>query len=95
LNLAAHDVWVLAQGLVDQLCHNKGGLLDRYSTLALRRVWRAQRFSWWMTQMLHRYHSDPPFDFKRQMAELDYLTSSDAAAASFAEQYTGLPFRLD
>ena len=95
LNLAAHDVWVLAQGLVDQLRHNKGGLLERYSALALRRVWRAQRFSWWMTQMLHRYNADPPFDYKRQLAELDYLTSSDAAAASFAEQYTGLPFRLD
>ena len=95
LNLAAADVWVLAQGMADFFKRNKHDLLDRYSSIALRRIWRAQRFSWWMTQMLHRYHADPPFDFKRQLAELDYVTTSAAAAASFAEQYTGLPFGLD
>jgi len=58
----------------------------------LRRVWKAQRFSWWMTQIMHRFPDETAFDHRRQLAELDYLTHSEAAATSLAEQYTGLPF---
>jgi p-hydroxybenzoate 3-monooxygenase len=60
----------------------------------LRRIWKAQRFSWWMTQMLHRFDFANAFDMRRQLAELDYLTSSRAAQISLAENYTGLPLEL-
>ena len=66
-------------------------LLERYSTTCLRRVWKAQRFSWWMTQLFHLDPSHNAFDRKRQVAELDYVTSSQAAARSLAENYVGLP----
>ncbi len=66
-------------------------LLDRYSEICLRRVWKVQRFSWWMTAMLHRFHDDTAFDRRRQMAELDYVTSSRAGSQSLAENYVGLP----
>jgi p-hydroxybenzoate 3-monooxygenase len=55
-------------------------------------VWRAEHFSWWMTSMLHRFHGENEFDHRRQLAELDYVTSSEAAARSLAENYVGLPF---
>jgi p-hydroxybenzoate 3-monooxygenase len=54
-------------------------------------VWKVQRFSWWMTSMLHRFPDENPFDYRRQLAELDYVTSSQAAAKSLAENYVGLP----
>jgi p-hydroxybenzoate 3-monooxygenase len=63
-----------------------------YSERALRRTWRAQRFSWWMTTMLHRADSDSSFDRRRQLAELEYLVSSRAAMTSLAESYAGAPF---
>jgi p-hydroxybenzoate 3-monooxygenase len=66
-------------------------LLDGYSARCLRRVWKAQRFSWWMTAMLHRHPDHSPFDRRRQLAELDYLTGSEAAMRSLAENYVGLP----
>jgi p-hydroxybenzoate 3-monooxygenase len=66
-------------------------LLARYSETCLRRVWRVQRFSWWMTKLLHRFPNDNPFDHRRQLAELDYVTSSRAASQSLAENYVGLP----
>ena len=69
-------------------------LLDRYSEICLRRVWRAQHFSWWMTSLLHRSASGDGFDYHRQLAELDHLTTSRAAATSLAENYTGLPFEV-
>ena len=65
--------------------------LDGYSDLCLRRVWKAQRFSWWMTSTLHRSPDETAFDHQRQIADLDYLTSSRAAMTSLAEQYVGLP----
>jgi p-hydroxybenzoate 3-monooxygenase len=68
--------------------------LDRYSDVCLRRVWRAQRFSWWMTSTLHRFPDDLPFDLQRQIADLDYLVSSRAAMTSLAEQYVGLPLEV-
>jgi hypothetical protein len=64
-------------------------LLAGYSARCLRRVWKAQRFSWWMTTMLHRHPEDSPFDRRRQLAELDYLTGSAAAMRALAENYVG------
>jgi len=90
LNLAVADVRVLAQSLKDFYTTGRASLLDQYSATCLRRVWRVQRFSWWMTSMLHR-HEGNPFDERRQLAELDYVTSSRAASQSLAENYVGLP----
>ena len=94
LNLAVADVRVLARALAEFYRHGKRDLLDRYSEICLRRVWRVQRFSWWMTTMLHRHDDATPFDRKRQMAELDYLTSSRVASQTLAENYVGLPLEL-
>ena len=80
LNLAVADVQVLAPALVEFYASGKGYLLDHYSEKCLRRVWKVQRFSWWMTSMLHMFNTDNAFDRRRQIAELDYVTSSRAAA---------------
>lgn len=92
LNLAVADVRVLARALSEFYTSGKTVLLDDYSKTCLRRVWKVQRFSWWMTSMLHRFSDDNPFDPRRQLAELDYVTSSRAAATTLAENYVGLPF---
>ena len=91
LNLAIADVRVLVSGLTEFYKSGKMELLERYSEICLRRVWKVQRFSWWMTSMLHRHASANPFDERRQLAELDYVTSSRAAAQTLAENYVGLP----
>ena len=91
LNLAVADVRVLARALAEFYESERSHLLEQYSATCLRRVWRIQRFSWWMTSMLHRFEGDNAFDRRRQLAELDYVTSSRAAALSLAENYTGLP----
>ena len=91
LNLAVADVYRLAQALDAHYRLGRSALLDGYSALCLRRIWKVQRFSWWMTAMLHRFESDSPFDRRRQQAELDYVTSSRAAATTLAENYVGLP----
>jgi p-hydroxybenzoate 3-monooxygenase len=91
LNLAVADVRVLARALGEFYESGKMELLNRYSEICLRRVWKVQRFSWWMTSMLHRAANDDPFDERRQIAELDYVTSSRAAAQTLAENYVGLP----
>jgi len=91
LNLAASDVLILARGLKLFYEHGQSDELDRYSGVCLRRVWQAQRFSWWMTSTLHRFPDDTRFDLQRQIADLEYLTSSRAAMTSLAEQYVGLP----
>jgi p-hydroxybenzoate 3-monooxygenase len=91
MNLAIADVRVLAQGLEQFFASGSTALLDRYSEICLRRVWRAQRFSRWMTEATHRFDGDPGFGAKLQLAELDYVTSSRAAATSLAENYVGLP----
>jgi len=91
LNLAVADVQRLARALEKFYRHNSEDLLNSYSELCLRRVWKVQRFSWWMTSMLHRFADENPFDHRRQLAELDYVTSSRAAAQSLAENYVGLP----
>jgi p-hydroxybenzoate 3-monooxygenase len=91
LNLAASDVVVLARALKALYETGTTEWLERYSTICLRRVWKAQRFSWWMTTLLHRLPDLTDFDRQRQLADLDYLTSSHAAMTSLAEQYVGLP----
>ena len=92
MNLAIADVRILAMALAEFYNTGKTALLDRYSETCLRRVWKAQRFSWWMTSMLHRFDTDNPFDLRRQIAELDYVTSSRAARTTLAENYVGLPW---
>lgn len=91
LNLAVADVWVLAGALDAYYRTGRQDLLDSYSDRCLRRVWRAQRFSWWMTTMLHRAPDGNAFDYRRQLAELEYVTSSRAAMTALAENYVGLP----
>jgi len=93
LNLAAADVRVLYQGLVEYYRNSRSPLLDRYSELALRRAWKAVRFSWWLTSVLHKF-SDDPFNHRLQLAELEYLSGSTAAMTSVAENYIGLPFEV-
>jgi p-hydroxybenzoate 3-monooxygenase len=92
LNLAAADVRHLARAFAQFYSSGSTDLLERYSEICLRRVWKVQRFSWWMTSMLHRFEDDNPFDRRRQLAELDYVTSSRAGAQTLAENYVGLPF---
>jgi p-hydroxybenzoate 3-monooxygenase len=92
MNLAVADVRALTEGLAAHYRDNSDALLAAYSERCLRRVWKAQRFSWWMTTMLHLNAADSPFDRRRQIAELDYLTSSEAAMTTLAENYVGLPF---
>ena len=94
LNLAVADVRVLARALTDYYEHGNRELLGRYSEICLRRVWKVQRFSWWMTSMLHRFPDENAFDQRRQLAELDYITSSRAASQTLAENYVGLPMEL-
>jgi p-hydroxybenzoate 3-monooxygenase len=91
LNLAVADVQVLARALTHFYETGSQDLLNRYSQTCLRRVWKVQRFSWWMTSMLHRFPEGNKFDRRRQLAELDYVTSSRAATSSLAENYVGLP----
>ncbi len=91
LNLAVADVCILSRALAAYYRDGRGDLLDSYSERCLRRVWKAQRFSWWMTSMLHRAPDGNAFDYRRQLAELDYVTSSRAAMITLAENYTGLP----
>lgn len=91
LNLAVADVRVLARGLAEFYESGKRDGLERYSAICLRRVWKVQRFSWWMTSMLHLFDTDNAFDQRRQLAELDYVTGSRAALQSLAENYVGLP----
>ncbi|MFL5002394.1 MAG: 4-hydroxybenzoate 3-monooxygenase [Xanthobacteraceae bacterium] len=92
LNLAAADVRVLARAFDEHYRHGRSDLLDRYSEICLRRVWKSQRFSWWMTSMLHRFDDQSRFDRQVQLAELDYVTGSRAAMTALAENYVGLPF---
>jgi len=91
LNLAAADVRVLFQGLTEYYRTGRSEGIDRYSEQCLRRIWKAVRFSWWFTSLTHKFSEDP-FSHRLQLAELDYLTGSEAALASLAENYVGLPF---
>ena len=91
LNLAASDVYYLARAQLAYYKEKRTDLLDRYSDTALRRVWKAIRFSWWYTSLLHKFDDDP-MSRRLQISELDYLTASDAGQTMFAENYVGLPF---
>ncbi len=91
MNLAFADVVVLSRALDDFYKKKASDRLENYSAACLRRVWYAQRFSWWMTQIMHRFPHESAFDRRRQLSDLDYLTSSKVAATSLAEQYVGLP----
>ena len=90
LNLAVADVRILAEAIAAWYGRGDGSLLERYSSEALRRVWRAEHFSWFMTSMLHRLEGGDDFDVKLQLAQLAYVCSSERAAASLAENYVGL-----
>jgi p-hydroxybenzoate 3-monooxygenase len=92
LNLAAADVRVLYRAFSAYYGTGSEELLDGYSEQCLRRIWKAQRFSWWMTSLLHRFPERSAYENKVQIAELDYITSSAAGATSLAENYVGLPF---
>jgi p-hydroxybenzoate 3-monooxygenase len=91
MNLALADVYVLARALATRYRSTDLRQLAAYSATCLRRIWKVQRFSWWMTAMLHRFDDHNPFDRRRQLAELDYFTSSRAAEQTLAENYVGLP----
>ncbi len=94
MNLALADAAVLAQALECRYREHNSDHLNRYSEVCLRRVWKVQRFSWWMTSMLHQFPDQNPFDQQRQLAELDYVTTSRAAAETLAENYVGLPLEI-
>jgi p-hydroxybenzoate 3-monooxygenase len=90
LNLAATDVGYLSQSLIDFYQGSERGIAT-YSERCLRRIWRAERFSWWMTSLMHRFPDNGSFGHKMQWAELDYLVNSPAAMTALAENYVGLP----
>jgi p-hydroxybenzoate 3-monooxygenase len=92
LNLAVADVLVLSRALEDAIRRGVTDRLDRYGATALRRIWKAERFSWMMTTMLHRDDDETPFEHRIRMADLDYLAQSRAAQTALAENYVGLPF---
>jgi p-hydroxybenzoate 3-monooxygenase len=91
LNLAATDVKYLFNGIREYYAEQSEAGIDRYSELALKRIWRAERFSWWFTQLMHRFPGDPEITAKFQRAELDYLMHSETGSRSIAENYVGLP----
>ncbi len=92
LNLAASDVHYLSRALIAYYHDGDEGSLRAYSAAALRRIWKAERFSWWMTTLMHRFPTDGSFGHRIQHAELDYLFSSRAAMTAMAENYVGLPY---
>jgi len=92
LNSAASDIYYLYHAVVDHYEKGDDGGLETYSDRALARIWKAQRFSWWMTTLLHTFPDRNPYDDRLQDTDLAYLLSSDAAMASLAENYVGLPF---
>lgn len=92
LNLAVSDVFYLSRAFTEAYKSRKTHYLDCYSEMALRRAWRAARISWWLTMLLHRFPDETPFERRMRQDQFDYLTASESAQASLAEQYVGLPF---
>ena len=92
LNLAASDIYYLSRAFVAWYGSGDTQPMDTYSENCLRRVWKAERFSWWMTTLLHRFPENGPFAERMQLAELDYLVNSEAAMTTLAENYIGLPY---
>jgi p-hydroxybenzoate 3-monooxygenase len=94
LNLAAADVAVLTQAIAAFYKQGSNDRLAAYSATCLKRIWKVQRFSWWMTTLLHRFFDHTPFDQRMQAAELDYVFSSHPASQALAENYVGLPLQM-
>lgn len=92
LNLAASDVNTLYRLMVKVYQEGRTDLIERYSQTCLKRIWKAERFSWWMTSMLHNFSDEEDFNSRMQLAELDYVTSSKAGMTTIAENYVGLPY---
>ncbi|SEF56401.1 4-hydroxybenzoate 3-monooxygenase [Bosea lathyri] len=92
LNLAASDVHYLSEAMIEHFIEGSPAGLDGYSAKALARIWKAERFSWWLTSLMHQFPENGPFAQRMQQAELDYLVSSDHAMAALAENYVGLPY---
>ena len=92
LNLAISDVYYLSRALIEFYTKQSTHYLDRYSDMALKRVWGAARFSWWLTNLLHHFPGQTDFDRRARENELDYLAESEPAKRSMCEQYAGLPF---
>ena len=92
LNLAASDVNTLYRLMVKVYQEGRTDLIERYSPTCLKRIWKAERFSWWMTSMLHNFSDEEDFNSRMQLAELDYVTSSKAGLTTIAENYVGLPY---
>lgn len=92
LNLAASDVSTLFNILLKVYREGRNDLLEKYSEICLRRVWKAERFSWWMTSMLHRFDDQDAFSQRISASELDYFVSSEAGRKTIAENYVGLPY---
>ena len=93
-SLAIADVRVLANGLDQKLNQGNGQALEDYSSVCLARIWNAQRFSWWMTTMLHRFPDQDQYHHRISQADLKHLLTSDSYQQMFAENYTGLPFEV-
>jgi p-hydroxybenzoate 3-monooxygenase len=91
LNLAASDVAFLARGLAEHYGERSDAGIDHYSARCLSRIWKAERFSWWFTSLMHRFPDTGGFEQRMQNAELDYLAGSRAASTALAENYVGLP----
>ena len=92
LNLAAADVRILYRALVEYYKTGSKDLIESYSATCLKRIWNAQRFSWWMTSLLHHFPQSTDYERRLQISEIEYVTSSRAASHALAEQYVGLPF---
>ena len=92
LNLAASDVRYLSQAFIEHYRERSDAGIEHYSARCLARVWKAERFSWWFTGLMHNLPNEPEIDAKLHRAELDYLVGSDNAMAAMAENYVGLPF---
>lgn len=92
LNLAASDIAYLSDALIEYYIHGSKQAIDEYSEKCLKRVWKAERFSWWMTHLLHRFENESEFDLKIKQAELNYVLGSEAGQTTLAENYVGLPY---
>jgi len=92
LNSAASDIYYLYHAMVAHYRRDDDSGLDNYSAKALARIWKAQRFSWWMTMLLHNFPDRIAYEQRLQQTDLEYLLSSEAAQRSLAENYVGLPF---
>lgn len=95
LNLAASDIAYLSKAFIEFYLHGSEQGIDRYSEKCLKRVWKAERFSWWMTHLLHRFETESEFDHKIKQAELSYILDSNAGLTTLAENYVGLPYEIE